>query len=142
MGRVTPLLCERFHIIPDVSFQLACHVASHARRATLRYGIFRMDNHWRPQYSLCKPCALPYEYVLKMESLNEDLQFLVQKLNMTEVDTKIHKNASEKKKDSNYEDYFKDIPNTIIKEIYRLYLHDFLYFGYDIPGFLTAHMNE
>ncbi|KAK7082930.1 hypothetical protein SK128_000334 [Halocaridina rubra] len=31
----TPLLCEWFHIFPDVRFQLSCHVTCHVQRSTL-----------------------------------------------------------------------------------------------------------
>ncbi|XP_047740994.1 carbohydrate sulfotransferase 13-like [Hyalella azteca] len=35
------------------------------------------NEHWRPYHVICRPCDVPYNVVLKLESLDEDIQTLV-----------------------------------------------------------------
>ena len=32
------------------------------------------DNHWRPAYYLCHPCDLKYDFIMKVETLENDLK--------------------------------------------------------------------
>ena len=40
----------------------------------------RGDRHWQPMHSLCTPCAVHYDYVLKLESLENDMKLFANAL--------------------------------------------------------------
>ena len=35
------------------------------------------DNHWKPFYTLCNPCGVDYDYIVKMETLTKDTHVLL-----------------------------------------------------------------
>ncbi|XP_068246381.1 carbohydrate sulfotransferase 11-like [Palaemon carinicauda] len=97
-------------------------------------GLKKINNHWRPQYNLCYACSVPYDYIIKQETFDEDLQYLTDKLNITEVKVSLKSNSFAKS-NKTYEDHFRDIPKDLIKKILNLYRLDFLLFGYEVPKF-------
>ncbi|XP_064088285.1 carbohydrate sulfotransferase 11-like [Macrobrachium nipponense] len=99
-------------------------------------GLANINNHWRPQYSLCDACAVRYDYVVKQETFEEDLQYLVKKLEIAEVNADLKTNVSAKPKNATYEEYFRDIPKDVLREIFQLYEPDFRHFGYAVPQYL------
>ena len=46
----------------------------------------KMNEHWQPLYTLCRPCELQYDYILHHETVKEDAMEL---LNETSLDTVI-----------------------------------------------------
>ncbi|CAH1803374.1 unnamed protein product, partial [Owenia fusiformis] len=40
-----------------------------------------MDYHWKPLTAYCDPCSIKYDIIGRMESFNEDLQYLLCKIN-------------------------------------------------------------
>ena len=40
----------------------------------------RMNEHWRPQYVLCHPCFIDYDFVGRFEHLNDDAKHVLAKL--------------------------------------------------------------
>ena len=42
--------------------------------------VFKYDEHWYPIYGLCRPCHVKFDFVLKVESLNEESIKLLDKV--------------------------------------------------------------
>lgn len=95
-----------------------------------------MNIHWLPFVTRCNPCGISYDYIVKLESFEDDLRFIVLKLGIKEINVSVKKNNSTKGEGPGYEAYFKDIPDDVIREIFSIYEKDFYLFGYEVPQFI------
>ena len=83
------------------------------------------DDHWIPQYYHCQPNLIPFNAVLKVESLAKDLKKHFGKLVKMKLEKKLNS-------DSLVTTYFKDIEPGDINKLYNVYQDDFNSFQYDI----------
>ncbi|KAL6424107.1 hypothetical protein ACFW04_009766 [Cataglyphis niger] len=92
------------------------------------------DEHWAPYYHTCEPCALQYDYILKIETLDRDLNFFIQ-------DTKLSDYLYEVKHPRNINpygattkkllgEYITGIPRSLLDQIYKIYENDYKLFNY------------
>lgn len=42
-----------------------------------------INRHWAPIFILCHPCSMPYHYLSKQESMNQDTAYIVKTLNLS-----------------------------------------------------------
>jgi len=92
------------------------------------------DEHWMPYYRTCDPCAIQYDYILKFETLKRDQAFLIQDINLNEYlyDSNYLRNINPygaTTKETLHE-YIKEIPRSLLKEIYKIYENDYKLFNY------------
>ncbi|XP_063607614.1 carbohydrate sulfotransferase 11-like [Penaeus indicus] len=99
-----------------------------------KHGLDGMNCHWRPIYTVCQPCTTKYKYIVKLETIEEDLTFLRDEMAISEMNVALKRNV--KKESRTSDDYFKDLPVDLLVGIRRLYEYDFTLFGYVIPGYL------
>ena len=91
------------------------------------------DEHWTPQYYLSLPCLVPYKFIGKFETFNQDTEYLLQKLyglrkpnalgifnefKQTAVDAVIS--------------LYRSIPESHIERLRSMYKLDFLLFNYSL----------
>ncbi|XP_058013093.1 carbohydrate sulfotransferase 12 [Ahaetulla prasina] len=90
------------------------------------------NEHWRQVYRLCHPCQIEYDFVGKLETLDEDATYLLQLL---KVDHLLHFPPSYRNRTANSweEDWFAKIPMAWRQRLYKLYEADFVLFGYPKP---------
>ncbi|XP_063170951.1 carbohydrate sulfotransferase 12 [Candoia aspera] len=90
------------------------------------------NEHWRQAYRLCHPCQIEYDFVGKLETLDEDATYLLQLL---KVDHLLHFPPSYRNRTANSweEDWFAKIPMAWRQRLYKLYEADFVLFGYPKP---------
>ncbi|XP_047487076.1 carbohydrate sulfotransferase 10-like [Penaeus chinensis] len=100
------------------------------------FGRNKSDRHFRPTTLLCSPCSVRYEYIFHTETLTQDLQHTVDKLNIAGIDLDLRLNSRTRK--SSYEDYYKNIPASLMGRIYALYKEDFLINNFTVPAFLRG----
>lgn len=92
------------------------------------------DEHWAPYYRTCEPCALNYDYILKVETLDRDQNFLIQ-------DTKLFNYLYEVRHPGNInpygattrktlDQYITGIPRSLLDQIYKIYENDYKLFNY------------
>lgn len=93
------------------------------------------NEHWRQVYRLCHPCQIEYDFVGKLETLNEDA---AQLLRLLHVDTLLQFPPSYRNKTASSweEDWFAKIPLAWRQQLYKLYEADFVLFGYPKPEHL------
>uniref|UniRef100_A0A8D0G377 Carbohydrate sulfotransferase n=1 Tax=Sphenodon punctatus TaxID=8508 RepID=A0A8D0G377_SPHPU len=93
------------------------------------------NEHWRQVYRLCHPCQIDYDFVGKLETLDEDAAHLLQLLN---VDKLLHFPPSYRNRTASSweEDWFAKIPLAWRQQLYKLYEPDFVLFGYPKPEHL------
>ncbi|XP_063056099.1 carbohydrate sulfotransferase 12-like [Engraulis encrasicolus] len=98
------------------------------------------DPHWRQVYRMCHPCQINYDFVGKLETLDEDAEHL---LRILRVDNVVNFPVSGRKQTTiSWEqdsEYFASIPYEWRRQLNKLYQADFRLFGYDKPEEL---MNE
>ncbi|CAL4164976.1 unnamed protein product, partial [Meganyctiphanes norvegica] len=89
------------------------------------------DAHWIPQTELCNVCAGDFEYILKLENINEEIPYVLKTLNYPKIPVLKHKHSSKQNvKKYSYMDFYKDIPLDLLRKILELYKFDFILFGY------------
>ncbi|KAM6971863.1 carbohydrate sulfotransferase 12-like [Aplochiton taeniatus] len=90
------------------------------------------NEHWRQVYRLCHPCQVQYDFIGRLETLEEDSDQLLRILG---VDHLVHfPNGAHNRTAASWErDWFAQVPMAMRNELYRLYQPDFELFGYPKP---------
>nr|XP_033769953.1 LOW QUALITY PROTEIN: carbohydrate sulfotransferase 12-like [Geotrypetes seraphini] len=90
------------------------------------------NEHWRQVYRLCHPCQIEYDFIGKLETLDEDA---VELLRLLGVDKQFHFPPSYKNRTTSSwtEDWFAKIPLEWKQQLFKLYEADFVLFGYSKP---------
>ncbi|XP_056609799.1 carbohydrate sulfotransferase 12 [Triplophysa dalaica] len=90
------------------------------------------NEHWRQMYRLCHPCQINYDFVGKLETLDEDAEHLLRILRVDNV-VEFPQSHRNRTVSSWEQDWFANIPLKARNELYRLYEADFKLFGYSKP---------
>uniref|UniRef100_A0A4W3IEP8 Carbohydrate sulfotransferase n=1 Tax=Callorhinchus milii TaxID=7868 RepID=A0A4W3IEP8_CALMI len=93
---------------------------------------FPFDDHWRQMYRLCHPCHIKYDFIGKLETLDEDTAYLLQLLN-AEKRIKFPRKYPNQTTTSYVEQWFRIIPKPWREKLFQLYEPDFTLFGYPKP---------
>jgi len=92
------------------------------------------DMHWAPVYSFCNPCQVNINTIAKVETLQEDTDFILDQIHLDKEKINMSKKNSSpdgKSVDSEVTNtYLKSIGPTMYEELLKLYLFDFNIFGY------------
>lgn len=92
------------------------------------------DEHWAPYYRTCGPCGLRYDYILKLETLDRDQNFLIQDAGLSdylyEVRLPGNVNPHGATTREMLNEYVAGIPRSLLDEIYEIYENDFKLFNY------------
>ena len=100
------------------------------------------DSHWEFYDTFCRPCYSDYDYVIKFETIAQDLAYLKLKLNITDEDhQKVFSAAIPNTKQDTTKEYFDQIPKDLAERLYKKYKNDFLLFGYEKPSWLCSGKN-
>ncbi|XP_054421157.1 carbohydrate sulfotransferase 12 [Pteronotus mesoamericanus] len=93
------------------------------------------NEHWRQVHRLCHPCQIEYDFVGKLETLDQDA---AQLLRLLKVDGRLHFPPSYRNRTASSweEDWFANIPLAWRQQLYKLYEADFVLFGYPKPEHL------
>jgi len=96
------------------------------------------DGHWKSFDSHCQPCLFNYDVIVKMESIEEDMQFLRKKLKVPEMYNEVFLWTRNRKVQHNETALFRQIPHHLVEKLYRKYATDFQLFGYSWPDWLPC----
>ncbi|XP_047496490.1 carbohydrate sulfotransferase 14-like [Penaeus chinensis] len=98
----------------------------------------RINEHWRPYSWNCQPCGASYDYIVKLETFDDDLRFIANATGIKEFKATIRENQSPAREQDteDFSKYFEDFPEDLLRDVYRIYGYDFMLFGYEIPSFL------
>ncbi|XP_015974624.2 carbohydrate sulfotransferase 12 isoform X2 [Rousettus aegyptiacus] len=90
------------------------------------------NEHWRQVHRLCHPCQIEYDFVGKLETLDQDA---AQLLRLLKVDKRLHFPPSYRNRTASSweEGWFAQIPLAWRQQLYKLYEADFVLFGYPKP---------
>ena len=95
------------------------------------------DRHFLTFLSSCQVCDAQYDYVIKMETFESDINYLKQKLNLPAYHQKaLFPRKKYKVNDDATKKIFKTIPKKLALELFKKYQKDFEMFGYEKPVWL------
>ena len=95
------------------------------------------DPHWSSYWNKCNPCIHRYDAIVKLETIDDDIGYLRQKLNITAPYSEVFISRKTHKRSENFE-LLKEIPETLVEKLWRKYEADFGLFGYDLPPWFTG----
>ena len=98
---------------------------------------FYNDRHWLPISEVCQPCSVRYDYIVRLETADEDSVPILQMFRIN--DTLPHKNNGQRQSDTS--DDFRGIGQSVLREyanispeimsnIFHRYKLDFQLYGY------------
>ncbi|XP_016106139.1 carbohydrate sulfotransferase 12-like [Sinocyclocheilus grahami] len=90
------------------------------------------NEHWQQMYRLCHPCQIEYDFVGKLETLDEDTEHLLKILGM-ENQVRFPQGYRNRTAANWERDWFTNISVADRRKLYDLYEADFRLFGYDKP---------
>lgn len=97
-------------------------------------------NCWVPYWAQCSVCATDYTLIMKLETMDEDEEFLVVLSNLRELKGKKGKNWKHLHGQSSHDaapQYYRELTRAQMRTLYGRYKMDFDLFGYDIEDFLA-----
>ena len=102
-----------------------------------KHGYDALNEHWNSMHQLCNPCRVKYDFIGKMDSLIQDSDVVLKELGWNDR-VKFPVKAKDKYKTdlkTLVKKYFSQIPKDMLKELYKLYEHDFKSFGYSTEDY-------
>uniref|UniRef100_A0AAG5DTG8 Carbohydrate sulfotransferase n=1 Tax=Anopheles atroparvus TaxID=41427 RepID=A0AAG5DTG8_ANOAO len=103
-----------------------------------------LDIHWCPVNNLCTPCLARYDFIVKMETYDQDIQLLIRAAHLEGKVKLVHINhVRQEALDDLIHKYFSQLTEKQMDALYRIYETDFELFGYSadyyfkIPKALT-----
>ena len=94
--------------------------------------------HWRPQYNLCDPCHIKYDFIGHYETLQHDAEHVLRQITRYSNNTHVqfpatdadnpHRNSHDLLRKS-----YAKVSRTNIRRLLRLYKKDYEVFGYKVP---------
>ena len=91
-----------------------------------------LDEHWAPYTELCHPCIIPYDYIGKYETLEEDAREI---LNRIGAPKSLHFPPVKKSKTrSQVASHLNVLLPSEQRRLYKIYSTDFVLFDYPMPS--------
>ncbi|XP_076808513.1 carbohydrate sulfotransferase 11-like [Clavelina lepadiformis] len=92
----------------------------------------------RPHFSFyhtrCSVCTVHYDYIIKFETMREDIEYLQNYLNISQQHRRVlFPEAKQLTQPERMKEYFQQIPKELMLKVYDVYKNDFVLFGYDRP---------
>ncbi|XP_018010716.1 carbohydrate sulfotransferase 11 [Hyalella azteca] len=99
----------------------------------------QFDEHWKPIYLMCSPCAMDYDVIAKMETFSEDTQYVINELGLAERLSVEWIHASGSKQTSDLATaYYSQLTRRQVYGLLEKYALDFELFGYDPAHYIQA----
>jgi len=92
-----------------------------------------MDVHWRPQVSLCNPCAVNYDYVINFDDLAKDSNRLLEFVQRNEPEQnqiRFDNSTSPVVTNDKAMNLFRNLSQEVLSYIKKIYSGDFSTFGF------------
>ena len=109
----------------------------------------QMNEHWRPIYVDCNACFHKFNFIMKVETMDRDRNYLLELLGVNSSlvddlnavwDAWTNKAAVPKKKRDplwSVAEYFSKVSKNDLRKLYETYEPDFAMFNYEAEPYLT-----
>ena len=102
-----------------------------------------VDVHWRPQYDVCRPCHIKYDFLGYYETMQDDAEDLLLKIAagsavnfpLTDFDSRVPNS-------NRYLELFENVTHSDIRHILDFYKNDYKIFGYKIPDEIRKKLGD
>ena len=91
-------------------------------------------DHWQEMFKMCSPCKVRYDYLGKLETINDDSRYMLTSLGLQDqVSYPAKANSHPTNSSKAFDTYFSLITEASIQKLWKLYELDFELFGYPKP---------
>ena len=90
--------------------------------------------HWENFWSLCYPCDISYDYILKLDTIEKDSNYLFEQLGIEGIH--YPKGYGSVSSSSVWEEYERKLPQSLLKAAYKYLKDDYDLFNFDKPSFV------
>ncbi|CAK8673886.1 unnamed protein product [Clavelina lepadiformis] len=93
-----------------------------------------VNNHWTTYNSICQPCALKYDVISHLETIDEDARYVMKLINAPKrisFPTGYGKSGSSSTSLEKILKTYKHLESSLIEKLYETYRSDFELFGYN-----------
>ena len=91
-----------------------------------------LERHWRPQYQICRPCYVNYDFIGRVESISEDAKHVLSKLTASdELQIKFPSEHRFNNGTRTLKSVFANVSQKLLRKLIALYRTDYDSFGYD-----------
>jgi hypothetical protein len=97
-----------------------------------KYGSKWMDVHWTPITDLCLPCTMQYDFVGKFETLNEDVEFMLRKLNENNLSWLFTSKRRQPRATLLWQQLMEELSHEQLNDLNSMFADDFRIFGYPL----------
>ncbi|GAB0089549.1 Carbohydrate sulfotransferase [Sergentomyia squamirostris] len=91
--------------------------------------------HWRPIVDLCTPCQVNFNVIAKFETLDEDQKYILETANISDIISEQWRNVGKPMKRT-IEEFYNELSEQQVSELFELYKSDFEIFDYSINNFI------
>jgi len=88
-----------------------------------------LDIHWHPQYQMCHPCHVKYDFIGRFENMQEDAKHVIDKLSRRHGLNVTFPLLNAFK--GNIRQFYAGISRDTMRKLIRIYKLDYELFGYD-----------
>jgi len=111
-----------------------------------RVGKQYLDMHWRPQYNLCQPCHIDYDFIGHYETLHQDAGHVLRQISRLSNNTDVQFPATDidNRNRNSHEllrKFYGEISSENIQALLQLYKTDYEVFGFNIPDVVRRKLN-
>lgn len=103
----------------------------------LRTPVDQYNDHWVPYWLHCHLCEIEYDVIGKMETINEDIDFITEKSGLAALNVTLPWANRRASKENLSLEYFKQLSQTQVEKLYQIYLPDFQMFGYEADQYFS-----
>jgi len=102
----------------------------------------QLDTHWRPQYNLCQPCHIDYDFIGHYETLHQDAEHVLRLISRRRLTNNTDPvqfpaaDADSRNRNSRefLRKYYGKISTKNVRKLLQLYQKDYEVFGFQIPS--------
>ena len=89
--------------------------------------------HWSSYIDLCNPCKVKYDYIVKLETSNDDSSFIVNRLGGKSYTSELPRTNGRRHRMSSSRrlDLYRDVPDVILDKVLKNFEVDMKLFGYE-----------
>ena len=102
-------------------------------RGAARY--VHTDSHWMPFINTCDPCAVDFDVIVHLETVQEDLQIVCSKLNASYMVNEFPHHKPGSLNSQAYKAMYADIPKKVLQDVFAKFKPDADMFGYSFEGY-------
>jgi len=105
-----------------------------------------LDNHWRPQYNLCQPCHINYDFIGHYETLRQDAEYVLRQISRlsNNIDVKFPATDLNSRNRNSHEflrKFYDNVSSYDLLRLLQIYKRDYESFGYEFPDIVQQKLN-